>query len=136
MIDEGLVALLAADAATMALTATRDAGSIYQGVTPPDATKYPCMAYKFVGGRSFPTADTTGGQRARLEVTCWGVAASDAKLLADAVRKALDGFSGQLSDGTQVSRIALLHPGIDFFSDDSLYFGRMLEFHILFTYTD
>ncbi|HLH36004.1 MAG TPA: DUF3168 domain-containing protein [Alloacidobacterium sp.] len=134
MIDQGLVSILAADAGVTALLATGDARSIFQMVVPEDESAYPCIGYQFVGGSSAPTFDTSGLQRSRVQIDCWAVTPEGAKNLAEAVRKALNGFHGYLSDGTVLSNAMMLHPGIDFFSADSRFFRRMLEFYLLYTF--
>ena len=73
MIDQGIVSVLAANAGVAAILATGGAGSIFQTEVPEDAAQYPCVGYRFVGGASKPTLTTSGMQRARLEVSCWGV---------------------------------------------------------------
>lgn len=152
MIDEGIVSLLAANADVQAILNTGAAAvaslgngtsatqaaqnAIFQTSAPPDTRYYPCLAFKFVGGTSMPTFSTSGMQRARLEVHCWATTPDVAKQLADAVRQALNGYQGVLSDGTPLADAAMLHAGLDFLSDDSLYFSRMLEFYLLYTFTD
>jgi len=136
VIDQGLVALLAANTGVAALLANGDASSIFQTVVPPDRVQYPCIGYQFVGGASAETLSTSGQQRSRVQIDCWGVTAESAKLLADAVRQALNGYQGLLTDGTLLLNAKMLHPGIDYFSDDSRFFRRMLEFYLLYNFTN
>jgi hypothetical protein len=136
VIDQGLVTLLAANAGVAAILVTGGAGSIYQGVVPEDIAQYPCLSYQFVGGRSAPTLQGSGQQRSRVQIDCWATTADAAKLLADAVRQALNGYQGLLSDGTFLLDAQILHPGIDYFSDDSRFFRRMLEFYLLYNFTN
>lgn len=145
MIDVGLVNLLAGNAGAAALLGAGGASSqpgytpqasIFGDVVPEDVTQYPCIAYQFVGGRSDPTLTTSGAQCSRVQIDCWAVNRLVAKQLANAVRQCLNGYSGVLSDGTRLMTADLIHPGIDFFSDDSRFFRRMLEFYLLYNFTD
>jgi len=136
VIDQGLVALLAANAGVAALLKTGGAGSIFQGVVPEDIAQYPCIGYQFVGGRSDPTLTTSGMQRSRVQLDCWATTPDLAKQLADAVRQALNGYQGLLTDGTLLQAGLLINPGVDLFSDDSRFFRRMLEFYLLYNFTD
>lgn len=135
MIDEGLVALLAADTGVQGILGFSAAGSIYQSVMPEDRTLLPCIVYQFVGGSSTPTLGTSGVQRSRVQVDCWATTADASKQLADAVRKALNGYQGTLQDGTPLLDAWILSPGTDYFSDDSRFFRRMLEFYLMYTFT-
>lgn len=135
MIDQGIVSVLAANAGVAAILATGGAGSIFQTEVPEDAAQYPCVGYRFVGGASKPTLTTSGMQRARLEVSCWGAEPEDAKNLAGAVIAALNGYQGQLSDGTYLLNAELLDPGQDGFSSGSRYFRRIVEFYLFFNFT-
>jgi len=134
MIDEGLVSLLAGDAGVKAILASGDAGSIYQMVVPEDEAQYPCIGYQFVGGASGGTFNTSGMQRSRVQLDCWAIRPEDGMHLAEAVRKALNGYQGLLSDGTYLSNAVLIHPGVDLFSDQSRFFRRMLEFYLLYNF--
>jgi len=145
MIDQGIVDLLANDSGVAAILKTSTVAqltgwtaqaSIYQVVAPEDLERLPLIAFSYVGGSSGNTLDGVGGiQKLRLQIDCWGTTPVDAKNLADAVRKVLDGYQGVLSDGTWLQSAVMVHPGIDFFSDASRYYRRMLEFYLLYNFT-
>lgn len=145
MIDAGLTSLLAADsniaailqAAPVAADANwSPASGIFQIVIPEDRRKFPCLSYQFVGGSSGNTLDGRGGiQTSRVQIDCWAITAIAAKQLGDAVRQCLDNYQGTLSDGTWLQTANMLHPGIDFFSDESRFYRRMLEFYLVYNFT-
>lgn len=146
MIDDALVALWAADSGILAQLQTAPAAAapgwtpqnaMFQVATPPDKTQYPCLSYSMVGGSAPGAAnDSRGSDRQRVQLDCWGTTPEAAKALADAVMAAFDGYSGVLEDGTVVSRVQRLHRGIDFFSSESLFFRRLLEFYVFYTLTN
>jgi hypothetical protein len=137
VIDDGLVALWSASPTIAPLLATGDARSIFEGAVPPDNSRYPCLGYLFAGGSSEPTFNTSGVQRTRLQMDCWAQTPRDAKLLAAAVIKDFNGYSGILTDSEHIPLldVALIHPGTDIFSGESRMFRRMLEFYLLYTFT-
>lgn len=137
MIADSIFALLSADPGVAAIAGTR----IYPMVLPDDAA-FPAITYQQVGGSSTPTMDTSGVQKLRLQIDCWsaplplGGTYRQASGLRDAVRRALDGYSGVLGDGTQLSRAWIVNPGMDFFAHEALQYRCMLEFYLLYTFTD
>lgn len=135
-IDAGITNLLATNAGVQANLATGGAASIFDGVAPEDVSQYPLLSYQWVGGASDPTFSTSGLNRGRLQIDCWGLTKQTAVALANAVIAALDGFQGVLSDGTPVANAWLINPpGVDYFSGDSRFRRRMLEFYVLYTFT-
>lgn len=136
MIDAGLVSLLAADSGVAAILAAHGAGSIFQMTAPEDEAQYPCIVYQFAGGSARPTTKTSGMQKSRVQISCWAVQPDVAKNLADAVRLALNGYTGALSDGTFLSNAQMLHAGIDYTSPDSRFSRRLLEFYLFFDFSN
>jgi hypothetical protein len=135
-IDLGITALLAGDIGVQGNLKTRSAGSIFDGVAPEDVAQYPCLAYQWVGGSNDPGLTNAGPRRSRLQVDCWGTTKATAIALANAVAHLLDGYTGVLTDGTNVMSCWIINPpGVDFFSDDSRFRRRMLEFYVLHNFT-
>jgi len=135
-IDAAITALLAGNSGVQANLKTGGAGSIFDGVVPEDIAQYPCLAYQWVGGSSDPGLTTAGPRRSRLQIDCWGTDKAMAITLANAVAHLLDGYAGLLSDGTNVMSAWIINPpGVDFFSGDSRFRRRMLEFYVLHNFT-
>jgi hypothetical protein len=137
MIAEGLFTRLTQDATVSALVAAR----VYPLVLP-DAGAFPAITYQQIGGSSAATLNTSGMQRARLQIDCWsaplpqGGTYRQAAALRDAVIGALNGWQGTFADGTAVSNIVLLGPGTDFFVHEALQYRCMVEFYLLYTFTN
>ena len=128
MITEGLYALLAADSGVSAIVGAR----IYYVEAPPDLTKYPCVAYRLVGGNSNPTFNTSGTLRSRVEIDAYAINGSVADELRGAVINAVNGWQQKLGDNTNVLDAILLNPGTDFCSEERI-FRCMCEFYVLYT---
>lgn len=121
MIESQFFSVLSSASGVTALVGSR----IYPVILPTDVT-LPAIDYTFVGGSSHPTLTTTGTQKYRLEVNCWGKTYSDAVTLRAAVISALNGYlDGNMS-------IQLLMPQ-DFFDHELLQFRAMVEFYIYAT---
>ena len=135
-IDAGITALLAGDGGVQANLKTGGAASIFDGVVPEDQAQYPCLAYQWVGGLNSPGLTTAGPRRSRLQIDNWGLTKAQAVALANAVAHLLDGYTGVLSDGTNVLSAWIINPpGVDFFSGDSRFRRRMTEFYVLHNFT-
>jgi Protein of unknown function (DUF3168) len=135
-IDAGITALLAGDSGVKSKLKTGGAESIFDGVVPEDVAQYPCLAYQFVGGSNDPGLTAAGPRRSRLQVDCWGTTKAQSIALANAVAHLLDGFSGALTDGTNVMSCWIINPpGVDLFSAESRFRRRMLEFYLLHNFT-
>jgi hypothetical protein len=89
MIETSLFTLLSTSAAVSALVGTR----VYPATLPKDPT-LPAVVYHFVGGNNAPTMGTSGKQRSRLQINCYGETYSDAITLRKAVVQTLAGYSG------------------------------------------
>jgi hypothetical protein len=135
-IDAGITALLAGNSGVKANLKSGGEASIFDGVVPEDVAAYPCLAYQWVGGSNDPGLTTAGPRRSRLQVDCWGLDKAQVIALANAVAHLLDGYNGTLSDGTNVLACWIINPpGVDFFSGDSRFRRRMLEFYVLHNFT-
>jgi hypothetical protein len=75
------------------------------------------------------------GHAARVQFDCWGEDCDTAAGLRAAVIAALNGYQGQLSDGTFLLNAELVDPGSDFYEDDSREVRCMVEFYLLFNFT-
>jgi hypothetical protein len=126
--DKGLYALLAADSGIAAITA-----NVFRGAAPPDPQRYPCLTYRFVGGASEPTNDTSGVIRQRVEVNALSFDPEQASDLLAAAIACLNGWQAELGDGTNVLNTLLLNPGTDIDDGEDLLFRRMAEFYVLYT---
>ncbi|UWZ84649.1 DUF3168 domain-containing protein [Occallatibacter riparius] len=128
MVDAGLVARLAADAAVKALSK-----GTWQVAAPPISPDVdPCLSYRFVGGSNEITFNTSGVFRQRIELTAHSADAGKAADLRDKAIAALLDWTGRLSDGVFVLEVLLLNPGTDFIGEDRA-FHRMCEFYVLYT---
>jgi hypothetical protein len=121
MIELLFAALLQSSAPVAALCGKR----IYPLLIPQDSPM-PAVDYSFVGGSATATLTTTGVQRYRVEVNCWGTTYSDAVTLRAAVIAALNGYLD-----TNMS-IQLIQPR-DFFDHELLQYRAMVEFYVYFT---
>lgn len=136
MIEAGIDALLAN---------TTSISNIIRGrVWPlflPEEVAYPAMTYQVISHTQEPTFATSGMQKLRLQIDCWGDASpqcqtgyADAAGLRDAVVTLLNGYRGALPDGTYVQD-AELEQSIDFYESGALAFRAMCEFSIFYTLT-
>ena len=130
MIEQSFYSVLMASTAVTALTGYR----IYPLVVPeidsdiPLSSQLPAIDYAIIGGSAYATLTTTGWQKYRVEVNCWGSTYSTAVTLRDAVIANLNGYLD-----TQMS-IQLIQPQ-DFFDHDLLQYRAMVEFYVYFTYS-
>ncbi len=113
MIEAGIVALLAADSGIAALVGTR----IYP-VLVPETTAYPCLSYQVVSSVQQYTVDRRELGQKRIQFDCWANTYADAENLKQALRNALDVYSGTLTDGTRVLG-TFREVEIDFFEANS-----------------
>lgn len=128
MIDQGLYALLAADAAVSAIVA----GRVFRMKAPPDLTQLPCLVYSFVGGAAEPTLRSRGVYRQRVQMDALALDADTVAQLRTATLTALDGWTATLDDGTRVLDTQVLNPGTDFADEDRI-FRCMAEFYVWYT---
>lgn len=109
-IEAGIYAHLIADSGVFGLVGTR----IYPQVIPQDA-EMPAMAYQRISGpRDHAHTGPTGLVSARVQLTCMAASYDGAKALGEAVRAAMDGYSGTM--GTVTVDACLLDNEIDSFA--------------------
>ena len=107
--EQALVSHLTNDAGVSALVASR----VYPEPVPQNAT-YPLICYmRIASTHEHVMGGAAGYLEARYQIKCWASSRSAVKTLADAVRLALDGYSGAMGDATV--------RGIFFDSDDDDY---------------
>jgi hypothetical protein len=101
-LEVGLHAFLLADPAVAALIGTR--------MTPlvlPQNTAYPALTYQRISGQRLRSVDGPAGRaRPRMQIDSWAETYLEAKALAAAVRRALDGYAGPMG-AAQVGAVSL-----------------------------
>lgn len=127
-LQDGLFDLITTEATIAAIIATR----MYPIVLPTDCPM-PALRYSFAGGMSEPTFDTSGLQRVRVQFDCFGANQDDAMQLRWALIRFLNGYSGELIDGT-VLQLAQLIQQVDFFEQGPRQFRCMVEFYLTFNF--
>ena len=111
MIESAIRSILIADDTVKAIT-TR----VYP-VALPQSPTYPLILYtKITGMRDHHLRGPSGHAHPRLQIESWSKSYSEAKTLAAAIRKALDGYSGTAS-GT-VIRSCLIESERDIFESE------------------
>lgn len=101
----------------------------------PQGGDYPAITYsKVSGGRIRTMGSNEAAANPRVQVSCWGKTYADAKGLANAVRIALDRFSGTLggSGGVAVSAI-LLENELDLDDPETKLYHVPLDFLVWYT---
>jgi hypothetical protein len=94
-----------ADAAVMAMVGDR-----MFPVKLPQNVLYPALSYNQVSGvRTYDLCGPTGRVRPRITINSWAETYADARDLAHAVRKAIEGFTGTMggSPGTPIANVTL-----------------------------
>lgn len=105
MIESSLRPYLAADLGVSGYVADR----IYP-IQLPQAAALPAVTYQRISTVPYHHLEGYSGLTAsRLQIDCWAVTYADAKGLAEAVRLALDGFSGAMGEHTIESVLLLGH---------------------------
>lgn len=116
MIEDGIVALLRADATVTGLIGNR----IYPVIVP-EPTVYPCLSYQVVSASPEATLDSSDRGSKRVQVDAWGTSYADCKRVLLAVRKVLHLFRGPLPDGTRALVIRHVLELDEFESDGRVY---------------
>ncbi|HEY1213676.1 MAG TPA: hypothetical protein VGE93_08595 [Bryobacteraceae bacterium] len=127
MVEVGLIKLLASEVSLSALQADR--------VTPivRDINgSLPATTIFVVGGESEPTFETSGMTRMRVQVDFWGGSYAEASALRHATVQFLNGWYGELPDGSYIQNIDLIQKS-DGFEQESRLFRLMAEFYLFFT---
>lgn len=95
MIEKAIRKLLA-DAATTA------ADRIFPNVAPQDQATYPIIVYQRIstGREHSHTQRSSGLVSARIQIRAWAKTYDEAKVLDEAIRKAIDGYQGTVAVGS------------------------------------
>lgn len=133
MILSGIQSLLASNAGIAALASNR----IYPVLMPEslDLSTYGAVTYHVVGGSSDPTFTTSGMQKLRVQFDCFGSTFKQANLIREAIRLAINGYSGTLNDGTTLQWAELIQP-IDHFENDARQYRCSSEYYLHFCFHD
>ena len=126
MIEAGIYTLLSTTSTITAITGT----NIFPDEVPKNPS-YPALEYRIISATPRPTLSTSGYQRWRMEFTCKAKTAAAAASLVSAVRKALEGYDGVLSDGTLLQDAQFLQLRSTY-DRDALVYERTLEFYLFF----
>lgn len=129
MLEVGLQNLLVNTPAMTALVGTR----IYPVELPTNPT-LPAIAFKLIGEQSQATFNTDGYQRKRIEFAIHALTYLEAITIKAALVKALNRYTGLLSDGSYVSS-SLQITGTDLFIADDLEYICTAEFYVGFVAT-
>lgn len=144
MLSDGLRSLLMQTPAVTAIIGTPSdraakkpgppaAGSGVWWVEMPEGSMLPGLVLSQIAGAGIPTMDGPDAlHSARIQVSCYGTTYSDAKQLARAVRNALEGFAGNLPDGTQVGQ-TILASEMDAFEDAPFSFHCPIDFEFWYS---
>jgi len=129
-IEQSIYSLLTNDASVTALTSTR----IYPAIVPEQAAM-PAITYQQISGdREHDFDDAIGYATGRFQINCWDDSYGGARVLANAVRQVLDGFTGT-SYGLYVHHIFLMDEG-DMpeiepeLNSTRIRYGKRLDFEI------
>jgi hypothetical protein len=129
MLEQGLVQLVNADATVAGITTNGGFGFDELAKD----TVLPSWAFRFSGGKSYPTLLGARGFRwRRLEIHCMANDADTVILLSTAINAVLEGFSGNLPDGTMIDCIYNENSPIDFFDASTRTYRRVHEYEVYF----
>jgi len=129
MLDCGIVLLLNADPTVSGIVPN---GGYPFGQLPKNVC-LPNWSYRFMGGRSMITLETSKGYRwRRLEIAVYSTTPNAAVNLANAINWALEGFTGLLPEGTMIDSIFTTNYPLDFFDTGTQTYRRLLEYQVNF----
>jgi hypothetical protein len=124
--EKGLGRRLEQDPDIASLTSTR----VYAGKLP-QSSVLPAIAFANIDGSSQHDLDgPTGERRARYQVSGWANAYADVKTLQGYIAACLDGFRGDLPDGTEVLVLRLISDRGPFVEDFSERWRVDMDFDI------
>lgn len=107
-IETALYSRLTGDAGVFAIIGAR----MFPHRVPQQSNQFPCIVYDRTSGEHIRSlAGSSGAAWPRYQLQCWALSYSEAKALGEAVRSALDGFSGTV--GTVVINSCLLEDDSD-----------------------
>jgi hypothetical protein len=121
MFETNLFSVLSAASGITAITGA----NIFPVELPKDPT-LPALTYRTITSVASPTFTTSGLQRARVEIDCWGSRYLDAVNLRTAVIGALNGY-------VDANFTILLISFGDVFKNELLQYAATVEFYLFFT---
>lgn len=125
MIEKAMVAVLLDTTAVTDLVGDR----IFPLVVRSD-TDLPGITYqRTYGERSYTMAGAGGWARVNITLACWAREYSQARSIADVVRKALDAYSDTDPEGIQIGKVT---DGADSYDPDADVFGCSLDLEVQF----
>jgi hypothetical protein len=129
MLESGIVQLVMADAAVLALSTT---GGFLLSL-PKDET-LPSWTYRVISDVSSYTLDKSHGfVERRLQIDCYGAKSAEAMNLARAIDKVLSGYQGTLTDADATYVHGCFRSDLmDMFDEANRSFRRMLEYEVQF----
>lgn len=120
MIEQRIVGLLAADATIAAAVGQRIGPVILR-----QETALPSLVYRRLGSEpEYTLAGRAGWRTVTVQVVCWSLDYGEARRLAEAVRKALDGYS-ELSGAGSIRFISVAD-GADEYAAEVEAFGAVV----------
>jgi hypothetical protein len=130
VIETALVPFILAQAPITAII-----GNALQPIpAPEDLTGYPCITYQLASYTGdYTSTGTSGWAQKRIVYNCWGTSYLQAHQLFEALRTALSGYMGTLSDGTQIFLIEVAN-GEDYYESGSRLWRATL--HALIQYAE
>jgi hypothetical protein len=99
----------------------------------PENQALPALTYQIVGGVSYPTFNTSGMQKQRVQFDCYGKSYLSAATVRATLIAALNGYKGTLADG-MVLQFANYIQSVDHFEDDARQFRCTCEFYLFFNF--
>lgn len=99
MLEDGIYSLLLDNSSIVSLVSTR----IYPVNLPEDVDLFPCITFQRITTTPEYTMDgPLGLEKVRVQIDAWSFDYGEVKAVAEALRIALDGFSGSLPNGAVV----------------------------------
>ena len=129
MISRGIYSLLSSAPSIVAAAP----GGVFP-VLLPKALTATALTYQIVGGSSSATLGTSGLQKLRVQFDAWATSYDAAASLREALRELLNGYQGQLTDGTVLQNVDLIQ-FVDDLDQDSQQFRCVSEFYFFFNFT-
>ena len=126
-IQDGIYAFLIADAGVSAIVGTR----VYPILMPQNPTFELITYQKISGVRGKQLSGTTGYARPVIQIDCWAESFLTAQTLADAVRSAVDGYSGLM--GSDVVDRAQIMNEMDLYENETQIFRVSQDYEIWHT---
>ena len=129
MLETGLASLLGSDPTL--------AGFVGDRVTPVTMVGdcRPAITFHLIGGSTDPTFESSGLQKVRVQFDVWSSSYLQGAQVRDALRRFLNGFVGELADGTYIQNADLIQ-NLDFYEDDAREFRCGSEYYFYFTYNN